>query len=199
MDQSIRLEILDICVRLCVHIDVHINARFSCYMHKANDANLDNMKPLEEKLEFSNVTNARQDFLPLMERLQKNPALRVLILKHGVPQAVLMSHPTYDALKKLSELAVQSTDALSRSQRVEAAVDRLTAERSASPQSRAAVMSLHSQMRSAKTLLEQLQAALRESEDKIRTLDTVLDLDVVERYATNAVPSRDQQKGKVAG
>lgn len=167
-------------------------------MQNANDPKLDNMKRLEEKLEFSNVTSARQEFLPLMERLQKNPALRVLILKHGAPLGVIMSHPTYEALKKLAELAVQSTDALSRSQRVGTAVDRLIAERDASPDSKAVVVSLHSQMQSAKTLLEQLQASLRESEDKIRTLGSVLDLDVVERHTANATTTHDQQ-GKVAG
>ena len=84
---------------------------------------------LEEELEESSVTDLRHGLLPTIERIQKNPAMRVLIRKHGKPRAVLMSAQTYDAFKKLVSLIVQKTDALSREAKIEAAFQRLQDER----------------------------------------------------------------------
>ena len=81
-------------------------------------------KTLEEKVEFSNVTDVRKDFLPRIEEIQKNPALRLLILKHGKPQAVLMSAEAYDVLKKVVDLFLQHVSGLSREQTIAAAIKR---------------------------------------------------------------------------
>jgi PHD/YefM family antitoxin component YafN of YafNO toxin-antitoxin module len=90
-------------------------------------------KILEEQLEFSNVTDLRQDFLRKIEEIQKNPALRLLILKHGRPQAVLMSSEAYDVLKKVVKLFLDHAEGLNREQSINAAIRRFEAERSSVP------------------------------------------------------------------
>ena len=87
-------------------------------------------KVLEEQLEFSNITDLRQDFLRRVEEIQKNPAIRLLILKHGRPQAVLMSAEAYDVLKKVVKLFLNHSEGLNREQRINAAINRFEAERS---------------------------------------------------------------------
>jgi prevent-host-death family protein len=88
---------------------------------------------LEEQLEYSNITDLRQDFLRKVDEIQKNPAIRLLILKHGRPQAVLMSAEAYDALRKVVKLFLNHTDKLSREQAITDAISRFEAERSAVP------------------------------------------------------------------
>jgi PHD/YefM family antitoxin component YafN of YafNO toxin-antitoxin module len=130
---------------------------------------------LEEQLEFSNVTSVREQFLPLMDRLQKNPPLRMIILKHGAPQAVLMSYQTYDALKKVVDVLLKNNDALTPEQRVEAAYSRLRAERGSSVQPAAeAGANLEAQVEAAKVIVSELQNILTESQSKIQKLDRVL-------------------------
>ena len=87
-------------------------------------------KVLEEQLEFSNITDLRQDFLRKVEEIQKNPAIRLLILKHGRPQAVLMSSEAYDVLRKVVKLFLNQSDGLSRDQSINAAINRFEVERS---------------------------------------------------------------------
>jgi PHD/YefM family antitoxin component YafN of YafNO toxin-antitoxin module len=91
------------------------------------------MKVLEEQLEFSNITDLRQDFLRKVEEIQKNPAIRLLILKHGRPQAVLMSADAYDVLRKVVKLFLNHSDGLNREQSINAAINRFEAERSSVP------------------------------------------------------------------
>lgn len=86
---------------------------------------------LEEELEESSVTDLRNGLLPTIDRIQQNPALRVLIRKHGSPRAVLMSVQTYDALKRLASLALSKYDSMNREERVEGANQRLLRERPA--------------------------------------------------------------------
>jgi PHD/YefM family antitoxin component YafN of YafNO toxin-antitoxin module len=88
------------------------------------------VKVLEEQLEFSNITDLRQDFLRKVEEIQKNPAIRLLILKHGRPQAVLMSAEAYDVLKKVVKLFLDHSQGLSREQSIDAAINRFEVERS---------------------------------------------------------------------
>lgn len=83
----------------------------------------------EEQLEFSNVTDLRQNLLPAIERIEKNPALRFLILKHGRPQAVLMSAETYDLVKKLMNQLVSAQASMPRAAAIEGAFRRLRDER----------------------------------------------------------------------
>ena len=87
-------------------------------------------RALEEELEFSNVTDMRQNLLRKIDDLQTNPAARVLILKHGRPLAVLMSSETYDVLKKVVEMFLAQASGLTRAQSIEAAIRRFEAERS---------------------------------------------------------------------
>jgi PHD/YefM family antitoxin component YafN of YafNO toxin-antitoxin module len=93
----------------------------------------DPSKALEEKIEFSNVTDLRKDFLPRIEEIQKNPALRLLILKHGKPQAVLMSSEAYSVLKKVVDLFLQHASGLSREQAIADAIKRFESERASIP------------------------------------------------------------------
>ena len=73
---------------------------------------------LEQKVELESVTRLRQNLLPIVERLEEDPALRFLILKHGKPQAVLMSFPTYQLLQKLLSEAVEKSEAMGREERI---------------------------------------------------------------------------------
>jgi prevent-host-death family protein len=85
---------------------------------------------LEEQLEFSNITDLRRDFLRKVEEIQKDPAIRLLILKHGRPQAVLMSAEAYDVMKKVVKLFLNYSEGLNREQSVNAAIKRFEGERS---------------------------------------------------------------------
>jgi len=86
-------------------------------------------KVLEEQIEFSNITDLRQDFLRKVEEIQKNPAIRLLILKHGRPQAVLMSAEAYDVLNKVVKLFLSDIEGLSRQESINAAINRFEVER----------------------------------------------------------------------
>src|ERR1035441_5346620 len=90
-------------------------------------------KVLEEQLELSNITDLRQNFLRKVDEIQKNPAIRLLILKHGRPQAVLMSAEAYDVMKKAVKLLLADSDRLSPEQIINAAINRFEVERSSVP------------------------------------------------------------------
>ena len=94
---------------------------------------------LEEKLEFSNVTDFRQNLIQAIERIEKNPALRYLILKRGQPQAVLMSTRTYDLVKKIMNQIASTQAAMPREEKIERAFERLRAERGSARPAAAAV------------------------------------------------------------
>ena len=127
------------------------------------------IKSLEEQLEYSTVTSSRQQLLPMIQRLQKTPALRFLIVKHGAPQAVLMSYPTYEALKRVAVLFIKQTDALSEEEQVEAALDEFrNEEEPAAPQASAAAAG--STVKEAKVVLDQLQAAIQSADEQLRTI-----------------------------
>lgn len=136
-------------------------------------------KSLEEEIELSNVTDLRQELLPVIERIQKNPALRLLILKHGRPQAVLMSTQTFEVLKKVVTSVVEETDKMSRSENIEAAFGRLLDERPSMAQiaSVAAGGSPVKESQQQKVVKE----ILGEIQDKLRSLDNVLLKDKVAR------------------
>ena len=131
---------------------------------------------LEEELEESSVTHLRHGLLPTIERIQKNPATRILIRKHGTLRAVLMSAQTYDAFKKLVNLVVQQNDAKGREEKIDASFRRLQGERpSANEQTMAAgatssqpTASPSSQRKGdAKVLLGQIEEKLRELDNAL--------------------------------
>lgn len=80
---------------------------------------------LEEVLEEANVTDLRSGLLPTIERIQENPAIKVVIRKHGKRRAVLMSAATYDTLMHVANLFIQANDRLSPQEKLEAAYRRL--------------------------------------------------------------------------
>jgi len=84
---------------------------------------------LEEKVELENVTSLRHNLLPIIERLEDDPALRFLILKHGKPQAVLLSSQTYELMKKLLQQFQEHMAAMTQEERIENAVSQLRSER----------------------------------------------------------------------
>jgi PHD/YefM family antitoxin component YafN of YafNO toxin-antitoxin module len=86
-------------------------------------------RTLERNVELANVTRLRQDLLPIIERFEDDPALRFLILKHGKPQAVLMSVQTYELMKKLLSQVAEQAGAMTREERIEGAMNRLRSER----------------------------------------------------------------------
>lgn len=87
------------------------------------------LQALEETLGYSNVTRLRESFLAVVEQLQKNPAKRFLITKHGLPQAVLMSFRTYTLLKRLMDQTMSSEAEESRDEAIRSALARMRAER----------------------------------------------------------------------
>lgn len=87
----------------------------------------------EEKLELSNITDLRRDLLRKVDEIHENPAIRLLILKHGRPQAVLLSVEAYDALKKVAQLFLKANEGLSREQIISTAISQFEAERSSIP------------------------------------------------------------------
>lgn len=88
------------------------------------------VQALEKDFELSNITDLRRDLLPIVERLQANPAERYLILKHGRPQAVLMSFQTYNLVKTVMNLMGASIAGTSKEKAVGEALARLQGERS---------------------------------------------------------------------
>jgi PHD/YefM family antitoxin component YafN of YafNO toxin-antitoxin module len=82
---------------------------------------------LEKDFELSNITDLRRDLLPIVDRLQTKPAERYLILKHGRPQAVLMSFQTYNLVKKAMNLIGSES---SKRRAVDEALAHLRSERS---------------------------------------------------------------------
>jgi PHD/YefM family antitoxin component YafN of YafNO toxin-antitoxin module len=131
---------------------------------------------LEEELEESSVTDLRHGLLPTIDRIQKNPATRVLIRKHGTLRAVLMSAQTYDAFKKLVNLVVQKTDFMRREEKIDAAFQRLQDERpSANEQTMAAGATSSEQTASPSPQRKgEAKVILGEIEEKLRELDTAL-------------------------
>ncbi len=98
-------------------------------MHTDEAALKKAIEVLEEKLEYSNVTDLRQSLPSVVERLHKNPAMRCLIFKHGRPQAVLMSFQTYELLKGVMNQSLGKMVATGREEAIQAAFERLRAER----------------------------------------------------------------------
>ena len=56
-----------------------------------------------EEIEYTNITEFREKLLRTVDELQKSPARRYLVTKHGKPQAVLMSYNAYQVFRKLAE------------------------------------------------------------------------------------------------
>ncbi len=123
-------------------------------------------RTLEENVELANVTRLRQDLLPIIERLEADPALRFLILKHGKPQAVLMSVQTYELMKKLLNQVQEQMASLTREERVESAVSRLRSERSAPPAANSVDVKRPAlqQLDAVLTILQQLKHDLHQNE-----------------------------------
>ena len=143
---------------------------------------------LEEEVEESSVTSVRQGLLPLIERIQANPAIRVLIRKHGKPRAVLMSAQTYDVLMKVARMTAEKAEAMSPEQRIEAAYQRLQNERLAEkvepemtvvigdPLASVAIASPPVTGAAGSLTLEEVKARVREMQEKLRELDIALEI-----------------------
>jgi PHD/YefM family antitoxin component YafN of YafNO toxin-antitoxin module len=128
---------------------------------------------LEEELEEANVTDLRSGLLPTIERIQENPAIRVVIRKHGKRRAVLMSAATYDALMHVANLFIRANDRLAPQDKLEAAYQRLesgsSGEQASSSQQETApeVICAVNQGKEVKILLESAQQILRELDMKL--------------------------------
>ncbi len=90
-----------------------------------NEAQQTAANVLEEVMEEANVTDLRNGLLPTIERIQENPAIKIVIRKHGKRRAVLMSAATYDTLMHVANLFIQENDRLSPQGKLEAAYERL--------------------------------------------------------------------------
>ena len=127
---------------------------------------------LEENFELSNVTDLRHNLLPVMERIEKNPALRVMVLKRGKPQAVLMSVPTYNLVRKLMDQLASQAEKTPRKDAIEGAIARLRSERTtvnteaALEEAGEELPDLYHQVEAAATLLLTLKHALAAKKDR---------------------------------
>jgi PHD/YefM family antitoxin component YafN of YafNO toxin-antitoxin module len=123
-------------------------------------------RALEQNVELANVTKLRQNLLPIIERFEDDPALRFLILKHGKPQAVLMSVPTYELMKKVLNQVAEQAAAMTREERIESAVNRLRSQRRSGRSRAASAGSGHTrpqvtqQLEVVLTILQQVQKDL---------------------------------------
>ncbi len=128
---------------------------------------------LEEELEEANVTDLRHGLLPTIERIQENPAIKVVIRKHGKRRAVLMSAAAYDALMNVARLCMQANDGLSPAEKLEAAYQRLDASslgQQPSPTEPEIVCTVGTspvQAKEVKILLESAQQILRELDSRL--------------------------------
>jgi len=126
---------------------------------------------LEEGFELSTVTELRQILLPAIDRIEKNPALRFLILKHGKPQAVLMSAQTYEIVKRVMNQVAGQLEAMPREQAVEDAFQRFRGERG-----RAAAQSALPSGLAARNVSSQLDSvieALKQVREEIASTNSV--------------------------
>jgi PHD/YefM family antitoxin component YafN of YafNO toxin-antitoxin module len=129
-------------------------------------------RTLERNVELANVTRLRQDLLPIIERFEDDPALRFLILKHGKPQAVLMSVQTYELMKKLLNQVAEQAGAMTREERIEGAMNRLRSERgsgrshAASAGARDARPQVAQQLEVALTILRQVKKDLHRGQGR---------------------------------
>lgn len=85
---------------------------------------------LEEKIEYSPVTALRDSLLGVISKLGEHPARRYLIIKHGKPEAVLMSFPTYEAFKAVVKYAWDQESAKDRNTAVLDAIARMKSDHS---------------------------------------------------------------------
>lgn len=125
---------------------------------------------LEEDLELSTVTELRQNLLPAIDRIEKNPSLRFLILKHGKPQAVLMSVQTYELVKRMMNQVAAQLDAIPREQAVEDAFQRFRSERGHAVAQSAVSSSLAAQNVSSQ--LDSVIKALKQVQEEIASTNS---------------------------
>lgn len=119
------------------------------------------MPELEHKVELETVTRLRQNLLPIIERLEDEPALRFLILKHGKPQAVLMSFPTYQLMQKLLSEAVEKADTMTREERIAGALTEWRNGRGSHATAGEPQTQVARQVEQAKDILERVTRQLR--------------------------------------
>ncbi len=129
-------------------------------------------RTLERNVELANVTRLRQDLLPIIERFEDDPALRFLILKHGKPQAVLMSVQTYELMKKVLDRVAEQAGAMTREERIEGALNRLRSERGSGRSQAASARAGHTrphvaqQLEVALTILQQVKKDLHRGQSR---------------------------------
>jgi len=89
--------------------------------------------PLEEQLDFTNLTDFRRSLLKVIPKLQHNEYLRFVITKHGRPAAVVMSFPAYQLLKRTALRVMDADDAKNRDQLLREAYEELTGKTASPP------------------------------------------------------------------
>lgn len=130
-------------------------------------------RALEEEMEEANVTDVRSGLLPMIERIQKNPAIRVIIRKHGKRRAVLMSAATYDTLMEIAHLFTEENDRLSPEEKLEAAYRRME---SGSPNEQAGDAGIAYKIHSGSLSGKEVRALVQDAQQILRELDTRLTL-----------------------
>jgi hypothetical protein len=75
--------------------------------------------PLEERLEYQNVTDFRQSMLGLFRQLEDETDLRFIVTRGGTPCAVVMSYEAYELLRNIARHASDAASVKTREQRLD--------------------------------------------------------------------------------
>jgi len=88
---------------------------------------------LEERLEYTTVTDFRQSLLGMLRQLEENEDLRFIITRHGEPCAVVLSHEAYQLLRRIARRSADIAAGKEREQRLDEAFLRMAREEAAGP------------------------------------------------------------------
>lgn len=75
--------------------------------------------PLEERLEYRNVTEFRRSMLGIFHRMEENSDLRFVVTRGGEPCAVVLSYEAYELLQRIARRAADASAAKDREQRLD--------------------------------------------------------------------------------
>jgi len=79
------------------------------------------VSPLEERVEYSNVTEFRRSMLGMFRKLDENDDLRFVVTRGGEPCAVVLSYEAYELLRRIARRAADAAAAKDREQRLDEA------------------------------------------------------------------------------
>ena len=79
------------------------------------------LSALEERVEYSNVTEFRKSLLGMLRKLDENDDLRFIVTRGGEPCAVVLSYDAYELLRRIARRAADASASKDREQRLDEA------------------------------------------------------------------------------